>query len=42
LKEGDPELYHLVTVLKKSKPKEKGRFVKMAIAYFEGKMKRLD
>jgi transcriptional regulator with XRE-family HTH domain len=34
-KEEDPELYCLVTVLKKSKPKEKSRFVKMALSFFE-------
>jgi len=34
-KKEDPELYRLVAMLKKSKPKEKSRFVKIAMAYFE-------
>ncbi len=38
-KKEDPELYRLVTVLKKSKPKGKARFVKMALSLFEEEKK---
>jgi len=36
----NPGLYRLVTLLKESKPKEKGRFAKMARLYFEEEQKK--
>jgi len=39
-KKENPGLYRLVTLLKESKPKEKGRFAKMARLYFEEEQKK--
>lgn len=38
-KREDPSLYRLVAAIKKSKPKEKALFMKMALAYFEEEKK---